>query len=361
MRIYDATQGVAGPHCTLLLALQGAEVIKVEPPGGDWLRKLGVSMGDHSAHSLYLNRSKQSIVLDLADALARKTARRLALQCDVVIESFRPGVMARWGLGADSLRADRPDLICASVSGFGQSGPLAQRPAVDGVIQAVAGWMDLNRDASGAPRMFPYYAIDMLTGLYAAQAVLGALLARFRHGVGATLDISLAGSAAAIVAPRLLEHAQAQGQPRALFSSPNGAFRTRDGWFMVSTTTQEQFAAVCRALDRPDIAADARFASRTQRVDERDALDALLAAVFNGFDNARCSAGFEREKAIGAPVQDFSGFMQQSELAHLWLPASPEVPLPMAAIPGMPTQTQFGTAPGLGSHTDTVLAKLAAA
>lgn len=357
VRVYDATQGVAGPTCTLLMAFCGAEVIKVEPPGGDWLRHLGQRMGDHSPHSWYLNRAKRSVVLDMRQEADRLRARRLAHACDVVIEAFRPGVMARLGLGESTLRAHRPDLIHVSLSGYGQDGPMAQRPAVDGVLQAWGGWMQLNRDDREQPRALPYYAIDMLTGLYAFQAVQSALIRRWRFGVGDSLDISLMHSAAAFLAPRLLEQLKAGGQGRALFSSPNGAFRTCDGWFAVAVTTQAQFVDVCTALDLPALAQDARFASRELRVTNREVLDELIAQRFATLTVAHCDARFEQVGAMGAPVQDaaqVNALLQPDHPLGLQRLAADAAGLPTWTVPGLPTVRQSALAPALGADGEAV-------
>ncbi|MBP7564976.1 MAG: CoA transferase [Burkholderiaceae bacterium] len=350
--VFDVSQGVAGPYCGLLLALNGAQVTKVEPPEGDWLRQLGQRVGDHSPHSWYLNRAKRSITLDLRSEAGRREAAELASASDVVLASFRPGVIERLGLHHEALAQRQPQLVHCLISGYGQHGAMAQRPAVDGVLQAFCGWMDINATADGTPRTLPYFAIDMLAGLYAYQAVLGALIRRWRFGGGAKLEVSLMEAAASFLGPRLLEIARAGGTPPALFSSPNGAFRTRDGWFLVAVTTQAQFVLVCEAMESPDIATDARFASRQLRIDNRQALDALLAQRFERLDCAQCEARFEAAGAMGATVSVAAQLMLHEQMRAVGAVVSGTTPagsLPMAAIPGADAALQQCGAPPLAA------------
>lgn len=317
VRVCDLSQGVAGPYCGLLLAQQGAEVIKVEPPGGDWLRHLGIQADGQGPHYWYLNRGKDVRVLDLRSPGGRSAATELALACDITLSNFRPGVLQRMGLDAATLRAIQPELIHCSISGFGSEGPLAQRPAVDGVLQALAGWMDINRRPDGTPATFPYFPIDMLAGLYAFQLVQSALIRRWRYGRGGAHDVSLLQAATAFLGPRLFEHACEHGKPRDLFSAPNGAFRTRDGWYLVAVTTQAQFGLVCQALNCPELAEDARFADRDARIRNRQILEALLAQRLAQWDTATCDAAFIRAGALGAPVLNLQQLLDHPQLAVL--------------------------------------------
>ncbi|SVB49177.1 uncharacterized protein METZ01_LOCUS202031, partial [marine metagenome] len=171
IKVFDATQGVAGPHATMLLAQHGANVIKVEPLEGDWGRTLGKMYGDLCAHAVNFNRGKRSIALDLKSTDGIKVAQKLASDADIVVESFRPGVMARFGLGYMDIKAKRQDVIYLSVTGFGQEGPNKNLPVTDSVIQAFSGFMSINRDSEGTPQRLGMIAIDVLTGLYAYQAI----------------------------------------------------------------------------------------------------------------------------------------------------------------------------------------------
>ena len=351
LKVYDASQGVAGPYCSLLLALNGAEVTKVEPPEGDWLRHLGKPVDGHSPHSWYLNRGKRGVVIDTRTSQGRAQALEMANECDVFIASFRPGVVDRLGLSYEALSKSRPDIVHCLISGFGQQGPLAQRPAVDGVLQAFTGWTSINQDAAGAPRTFPFYAVDMLAGMYAFQAVQSALIKRFRFGGGAKLEVSLMEAAAAFLGPRLLEQALATGAAPQLFSSPNGPFRASDGWFMVAVTTQAQFELVCDALERPDLAKDERFASRPLRITNAATLDALLSEEFAKRDCAACDAAFERTGAMGTPVLGLDGLLAHPQMraagALLDGVTQGGASVPLAGIPGVDKGMQLRQPPPL--------------
>ena len=187
LRILDLTRVLAGPFCTALLADLGAEVIKLEPPQGDDYRHIGPFVQGESALFTLMNRGKRSIVLDLKDPTARATARAIALTCDVVVENFRPGVAARLGLGPD-LREDKPSLIYASISGFGQTGPAANLPAYDLVAQAMSGLMAATGEEGGAPLKVGESYGDLMGGLYASWAILAALYQRQATGQGADQD-----------------------------------------------------------------------------------------------------------------------------------------------------------------------------
>jgi crotonobetainyl-CoA:carnitine CoA-transferase CaiB-like acyl-CoA transferase len=192
LRVLDLGQGIAAPYCAMLLAMHGAEVIKVEPIGGDWSRGLGTAYGDHTAMSAHYNRGKRSLALDLKAPAAREIALDLAKRADIVIENNRPGVMTRLGLGYPALSVLNPRLVYVSISGFGQEGPNVALPCTDSVAQAYSGMAAINIGGDGAPHRIGTTIIDALTGLYAAQAVGPALYARERKGVGRRIAVSLA-------------------------------------------------------------------------------------------------------------------------------------------------------------------------
>lgn len=271
LRVLDMGQGIASPYCGQLLALYGAEVIKLEPPEGDWSRRLGTTYGGHSALSAVFNRGKRSLCLDMKHEAGRRIARDLALRADVFIEGFRPGVAARLGLDYPGLAAENPGLIYVSISGFGQTGPYAQRPCSDSVGQAFAGLVSVNAGADGLPHRVGATITDVCTGLYAYQAVATALYARATVGRGRMVDISLTQSTAALLGQKLAEHMLEDGRPRAV-NAPAGTYPTRDGWIMVTLVTEAQYRSLCRVIDRPDLAEDPRFADFPRRADAVDLL-----------------------------------------------------------------------------------------
>lgn len=275
LRVLDLSQGLAGPYCGMLLAQYGADVVKLEPPSGDWARALGTRYGQHSALDAVCNRGKRSLVLNLKQAAARAAAQRIAALCDVVIESFRPGVAARLGLGYDSVRAVNPSVVYVSVSGFGQTGPYSERPGTDMVLQSFSGMMSFNRDSTGKPNRIGFLVSDTVTALYAFQALSVALYARRDCGRGVFLDVSLMQASAAFIAPKVVEGALEGDLPRQL-NAPAGTYRTADGWITITMSKEEHFPALCRAIDLEALIADARFTDFSRRADNLTALAPLI-------------------------------------------------------------------------------------
>ena len=186
IKVLDFTQGIAGPHSTMLLAQHGADVIKIDPLDGDWGRSMGALYGDHCAHSIAFNRGKRSIALDMKQPEAREVTKKMAAECDVVVEAFRPGIMAKFGLSYDDVKKINPNVIYLSVTGFGQKGPNNGLPVTDAIIQAFSGFMTINRDSQGLPNRVNMIPIDVTTGLYAFQALSAALIANSAMASAAT-------------------------------------------------------------------------------------------------------------------------------------------------------------------------------
>src|SRR3954466_1979527 len=279
LRVLDFGQGVASPYCAMLLAVYGAEVVKIEPPEGDWSRYLGTRYGTHTALSAVYNRGKRSLCLDLKHAEGIAVARHLALSCDVLIEGFRPGVAARLGIGYEALAKDNPGLIYLSVSGFGQSGPYAERPGSDSVAQAFSGLVSVNIGNDKFPHRVGTTISDVATGVYAFQAIATALFARASVGTGRWIDVSLVQSTAALLGHKVAEHVLEGGAPRAL-NVPAGSYQTSDGWLMVTLVNEPQYKRLCAGIGRDDLASDPRFADFARRADSIDALIPQLREVF---------------------------------------------------------------------------------
>jgi crotonobetainyl-CoA:carnitine CoA-transferase CaiB-like acyl-CoA transferase len=279
LRVLDFGQGIASPYCAMLLGVYGAEIIKVEPPEGDWSRYLGTTYGSHTALSAVYNRGKRSLCLDLKHAEGIAIARRLAGNCDVFIEGFRPGVAARLGIGYEDLARDNPGLIYLSVSGFGQDGPYAKRPGSDSVAQAFAGLVSVNVGNDKTPHRVGTTISDVATGVYAFQAIATALFARATVGTGRWIDVNLAQSTAALLGHKVAEHVLEGGSPRAL-NVPAGSYQTSDGWLMVTLVNEPQYKRLCATIGREDLASDPRFADFASRADAADALIPQLREVF---------------------------------------------------------------------------------
>ena len=279
LRVLDFGQGVASPYAGYLLAANGADVIKVEPPEGDWSRRLGTTYGNHSALSAVYNRGKRGLVLDLKKSEGIETAMKLAADADVLIEGFRPGVMDRLGLGYDALSKDNSRLIYLSISGFGQQGPYSQRPCSDSVAQAFSGLVAVNVGADGTPHRVGATLSDVCTGLYGFQAISTALFARATVGEGRHIDVNLTQSTAALLGHKFAEYALEGGVPR-LLNVPAGSYRTADGWMMVTLVTEAQYGRLCSAISREDLANSPRFASFALRANCAEELAGELRKAF---------------------------------------------------------------------------------
>ena len=279
LRVLDFGQGIASPYCAMLLGVYGADVIKVEPPEGDWSRYLGTTYGSHTTLSAVYNRGKRSLCLDMKHKDGIAIARRLAKDCDVLIEGFRPGVAARLGIGYEELARDNPGLIYLSISAFGQSGPYAKRPGSDSVAQAFSGLVSINVGNDKTPHRVGTTISDVVTGVYAFQAIATTLFARATVGTGRWIDVNLCQSTAALLGHKVAEHILEGGAPRAL-NVPAGSYQSSDGWMMVTLVNEPQYKRLCTAIERDDLASDPRFADFAARADSADALIAQLREVF---------------------------------------------------------------------------------
>ena len=282
VRILDLTNVLAGPFCGYQLTLMGAEVIKVEVPGsGDLARQLGADAGLNKAHMgasfLAQNAGKKSITLNLKAKRGQEIFRRLLATSDVLLENFRPGVMDRLGLGYETLRQDKPDLIYCAISGFGQDGPLRDNPAYDQIIQGLSGVMSVTGDENTAPLRVGYPVCDTVGGLTAAFAVASALYGRAATGEGQYIDVSMLESSLVTLGWQVSNWLIAGVRPKPMgnenmTASPSGTLRTKDGLLNIAANKQEQFEALCDLLGRPELKADARFAEREARKRNRYAL-----------------------------------------------------------------------------------------
>lgn len=285
IRVLDLSAVLSGPMCTALLADQGAEVIKVEAPGGDLSRRIGPAKGDLSAMFIAANRGKRSIVLDFKRGECLAVVRELARRADVLVENFRPGAMARLGLDYTALSAANPRLVYASITGFGQSGPYADGRVYDAVIQAVSGISASHPSQhSGEPVLLATAVCDKLSALTAAQAISAALFARERSGLGTKLELAMLDAALAFQWPdAMYNHVFVSDPPPPFpeFGIQQRPYRTRNGHVAAMTPQPDEFGALCKGLGRPDLTTDARFAgleARRRNVAELlTLLDALIA------------------------------------------------------------------------------------
>ena len=303
VRVLDLSAVLSGPMCTALLADQGAEVVKVEPPGGDLSRRIGPAKGEMAAMFIAANRGKRSIVLDLKRAAHLEVVRDMARRADVLVENFRPGAMARLGLDHATLADANPRLVYVSITGYGQSGPYADGRVYDAVIQAVSGISASHpRHDDGAPTLLATTVCDKLTALTAAQAISAALYARERSGAGGKLELAMLDAALAFQWPDAMYNHVFVSEalpPAPEFGVQQRPYATRDGHVAVMTPQPDEFAALCRGLGRPELAGDARFAQVEARRRNFAELLTLLDALIAEHDTDTLVA---RLRAEGVPI-----------------------------------------------------------
>jgi crotonobetainyl-CoA:carnitine CoA-transferase CaiB-like acyl-CoA transferase len=363
LKVLDLGQGIAAPYCAMLLAMHGADVVKLEPPTGDWSRGLGKRYGDHTAMSAHFNRGKRGLALDLRAPAGRDIALALAKRADVVIEGFRPGVAARLGLGYEALSVLNPRLLYVSVSGFGQAGPHIGLPCTDSVAQAFSGLAAVNIGNDGGPHRVGAMIVDALTGLYAAQALGVALFARERTGKGARLDLSLTQSAAAILGHKLAEHVLENGNPQ-IVNVPSGAHRTQDGWVMIALLREADFVRLVTALGAPELASDPRFNSFAARAANSPAIFAALGAIFARETTAHWLRVLRDADVLSDRINGFDNWLTDPHIVATG-GAVDVTPADMPAFkvprtPGISAETDaaMSTAPHIGEHSRAILAEL---
>lgn len=318
--VLDLSQGAAGPLCGTLLGDLGADVIKVEPPGGEWGRQLGPPfVNGVAAAFLGLNRNKRSLVIDLKREGATDVVLRLADRSDVVIESFRPGVADRLGIGWETMNERNPRLVYAGISAYGLDGPWRDRPGVDGVVQAMSGIMSVTGSPDGPPVKVGVPAADMAGGAFTTQAVLAGLYARERTGRGQRVDVALLDALLMFqVVP--LTMFLASGTPpgrlgsAAPYAAPNEAFPTSDGHVMVAAYTPQRWARFCDAIGHPELAVDDRFATNADRVTHRDEFHRVVDPVLAARTTREWIQAFDDADLMCGPLYDYPGLVAEDHL-----------------------------------------------
>ena len=364
LKVVDLTQGIAGPYAAMLLAQYGADVVKVEPPEGDWARALGKRYGDLSAFFVAANLGKRAIVLDLKTDEGRATVRRLISSADVFMESFRPGVAARLGVGYEDVAALNPRVVYLSVSGFGQTGPDAERPAVDTVFQAFTGIMSVNRGGDGSPHRVGVIVMDMATALASFQAMAVALYARRDQPRGRYIESSLLRGGATIQAVSMIQHHLEAGQPQPGLT-PSGTFKASNGWINLTILRDAEFRALCDALDLPAVKTDPRFATNDSRYANLAALNAALEPAFASRTTADLSARLRAARLMHQRVNTYPEFLDDPHVkatgAVTWIEQPGMGRLPVPGVPGLPplrSGTPRAVAPSLDQHRKEILAEL---
>jgi crotonobetainyl-CoA:carnitine CoA-transferase CaiB-like acyl-CoA transferase len=317
IRVLDLSQGIAGPYCGSILQQQGAEVIKVEPPSGDWARSMGIARNGFSAVVLAYNAGKSGLCVDAGTDAGGDVLRRLAQQVDVVIQNFRPGVVDRLGIGYAALAVSSPRLIYVSISGFGPDGPLADTPATDNVLQAMTGMMHANRSASGSPQKIGLYLADISAALYASQLVCAALYRRSLTGKGRHIELSLLEACAALQASNIADAVfSASGPVARSATAPGGVFRVVDGFMTLGTLNNAMFARLCSALGVEGWANDDRFASNQSRLAHADVLNAEVGVLLQAGSAAQWLKKLQAADVLHAAVGTYQDLLQNPQVDH---------------------------------------------
>ena len=322
VRVLDAARVLAGPFCGQLLADLGADVVKLERPDtGDDTRAWGPPfLGDLSAYFLSCNRSKRSVTLDIAKPEGSDLFHRLLDKSDVLIENFRTDSAEKLGLTPETLLARHPRLVVCSISGFGRTGPLREAPGYDFAVQAMSGFMAITGPPDGSPFKVGVAVTDVLTGLYAATAILAALHARQRSGHGYAIDLALLDCALAaqvnLVQAYLVSGTVPPRQGNAhLQIVPYQLFQTADGWLVLNVGNDPQWQAFCVAAGAADLGADARFATNRQRVERRDEVVPLVAAVMRTQPTAEWEKRLVDANVPHSAVRDYADIFAQPQTA----------------------------------------------
>ncbi|MBF0306637.1 MAG: CoA transferase [Alphaproteobacteria bacterium] len=372
LRVLDLSRILAGPSCTQILGDLGADVIKIERPGaGDDTRKWGppyLADSGESAYYLSANRNKRSVTIDIARPEGQTLLRRLLAGCDVLIENFKVGDLARHGLGYEHLAPEFPRLVYCSITGFGQTGPYAQRAGYDFLAQGMGGMMSLTGEPSGDPVKVGIGNADLLTGMYAAVSVLAALRHRDRTGQGQRIDLALLDAQLAWMtaeAENFLISGQApkrrgNAHPNIV---PYEVFPAADGWLILAVGNDAQFRRFCQFAECPELAEDQRFATNSARVVHREDLIPRLRAILARQSRHHWLIGLEALGVPAGPVntvpEAFADPQVQARGMRIEMPhplAAEPVPLVASPIKMSDTPPEYRRAPPvLGQHTDEVL------
>jgi crotonobetainyl-CoA:carnitine CoA-transferase CaiB-like acyl-CoA transferase len=365
--VLDATQVMAGPYCAMLLADMGARVIKVEPPAGDSTRSMAGARGNDSPAYNAVNRGKLGIVLDLHSDQGRDVFKRLARTADVVIENYRPGVMAKLGLDYESLRADNPRLIYASISGHGQTGPWAAKGGFDLIAQGLSGVMSVTGRPNEAPVKAGVPLTDLGAGLFALIGILAALRHRDQSGHGQQVDTSLVDAGLALSVWEVTDYFSSGQVPGPLGSAhrmtaPYQAFKCADGYINIGAANERNFTKLARVLGHHEWLTDARFTADHQRVAHREELARLIEEVTVREPRAFWIAELENAGVPCGPILDYEDALTTPQAMAREMTVDVEhptlgplrtlgTPIKMSETPLNPRRR----GPMLGEHTDDVL------
>ncbi|MFG6448050.1 CaiB/BaiF CoA transferase family protein [Roseateles sp. BYS180W] len=385
VRVLDLSRVLAGPWCTQTLADLGADVIKIERPptarhpGGDDTRRWGPpylkdDAGTDTTEAAYFlgtNRNKRSVAIDLAHPEGQALIKQLALQADVLVENFKVGDLARYGLGPEDMAQIHPRLVYCSITGYGQDGPYRERAGYDYAIQGLGGLMSVTGERDdlpgGGPQKVGVAVADLFTGMYATVAILAALRHRDLTGQGQAIDMALLDAQVAMLANLSANYLCSGQAPKRMGNAhpnivPYQVFQASDGFFIVAVGNDGQFAKLCELVGHPEWAIDPRFATNSARVKHRDELTPMLAAVFPAHPRQHWLEAMHAAQVPGNPIQDLQELFEDPHVQarglveHIPHPLSDQLKLVGSPIKLSQTPTRTHRAPPLlGQHTDEVL------
>ena len=373
IRVFDLTHAAAGPWAAMLLGALGADVIKVESPGGDLIRLVPPAQKGLSVVYTHSNLNKRGIVLDLKQHEHQAVARKLVALADVLVENMRPGAAERLGLGYEDVSKVNPRIIYGSVTAWGRSGPMSAMGGVDSSVQAFCGWTSINGVPDRPGEIFRHIAhIDLTTSSFFLAAVLQALLLRERTGRGMRVDLAMLGCAMNLQLSRMAEFFATGTTPPRLGSAcvttvPHQAFLCGDrAWLAVGVLTDGQWQGLCRALGRGDLATDPRFSTNAGRVERREELVPELERAFASKPRSHWAQRLAREGVPNAPFLDFETLRHHAQVLENELIVAMDIPhqgrMLFGGLPwkfsGTPAALRPGPAPG--QHTAEVLAEMSA-
>jgi formyl-CoA transferase len=384
IRVLDLTRVLAGPWCTQLLADLGADVIKIERPGaGDDTRAWGppylqdATGRDTSEAAYYLsaNRGKRSVTIDISKPAGQELIRTLALQCDVFIENYRVGQLARYGLDYATLAAENPRLIYCSITGFGLSGPYRDRAGYDFIIQAMGGFMSITGERDdlpgGGPQKAGVAVSDLMTGMYATVAILAALTHRDRTGQGQHIDMALMDTMVAMLANMNMNYLTSGRSPQRAGNAhqnivPNQVFAAADGHVVIAVGNDAQYVRFCEIAGRPDLAADPSYVRNADRVRNRAVLIPILEEIVRDKPMGFWAEKLENAGVPCGPINDIAHALADPQVEHRQMridvahPLAGHVPLVASPIRMSATPPTYERPPPrLGEHTDDVLRSVA--
>jgi crotonobetainyl-CoA:carnitine CoA-transferase CaiB-like acyl-CoA transferase len=372
VRVLDASNLIAGPLATMLLADLGAEVVKIEhPTAGDSLRNHGGQKDGHGLWWKELGRGKLCITLDIGRPEGQDIFRKLASRADVVVENFRPGTMVKWGIDYAALQLVNPSLVMAHVTGFGQSGPMSSLPGFGTIAESMSGFAQRNGAADGPPMLPPFGLADTVTGITTALAIMTALWERRASGTGQEIDVSIIEPLLTVLEPQIIEHDQLgrvahRVGNRSTVNAPRNMYLSRDGrWLALSTSTQSTADRLISLIGRPDVAAQPWFSSADERARHADELDGIVGGWVAGLDHQEVLAACRSAGVPISTVYDVRDIVADPQYAALGaiatVPDDDLGPLRMAATPfrlsRTPGQIRWA-GPRLGAHNEIVYGRL---